>query len=125
MPRRPLRLSRCRPSPTPRTARACGRGSFARDRARGRPPSCFRPPRRQGHLDDVDAVIEVLAEASLLDGGLEIAVRRGDDADVDGNLRLAPEGPDPSLLEDAQELRLEPERHVADLVQEERASRRL
>ena len=52
----------------------------------------------------------------------EVAVRRGDEADVDlDRLRTA----DPLellLLQDAQQLRLELERDLADLVEEQRAA---
>ena len=39
--------------------------------------------RRDEDIDDVEAVVEVLAEASLGDGALEVPVGGGDDADVD------------------------------------------
>src|ERR1700722_13597434 len=44
------------------------------------------PQRGDLNLDDVDAVIEVLPEAALLDLGVEVAVGRGDDARVERDL---------------------------------------
>ena len=73
---------------------------------------------RIGH--DVEPVEEILAEAPGLHLGGEIAVRRGDEAHVDvlgapaDRLHLA-------RLERAQDLRLDRERQLADLVDEERA----
>ena len=48
-------------------------------------------------------------------------MRRRDDAHVDGHAAVGAERLDHAFLEDAQELRLEPDVHVADLVEEERA----
>ncbi len=72
--------------------------------------------------EDVDAIEEVLAKAPGLGLGREIAVRRGDDADVDLDVARLAEPPDRLLLEHAQELHLQPERQLADLVEEERAA---
>ena len=78
--------------------------------------------RRQVQVDDVEPVVEVLAEAARLDLLLEVAVGRGDDADVDRlGLGVADAEDDP-LLQRAQELHLQRERHLADLVEEQRAA---
>ena len=67
------------------------------------------PPRaRSGGTadrDDVDAVEEVLAEALLLDLGLEVAVGRGDDARVERHLLVAADRAHRALLQHAQQLR--------------------
>ena len=98
-------------------------------------PELFEELARQG-LDvggtipqgrDVDrhgahSVVEVRAKASLIDEGREIGVRGGDESKVDGLLLGGPDRPDPSRLECAQELRLDRERELTDLVQEQRAS---
>ena len=73
-------------------------------------------------LDDVDAVEEVLAEAPLLDLGLEVAVGRGDDARVERQLLVAADRADRALLQGAQQLRLHAQRHLADLVEEQGAA---
>ena len=52
---------------------------------------------------------------------LEVAVRRGDDAHVDGHPAVGAERLDHALLQHAKQLRLEADVHVADLVEEERA----
>src|SRR5438105_13103177 len=65
------------------------------------------PECRQLDMNNRDAVIEVLAEAALVDGLAQVAVRGGDDADVRAH---------PDHLE---KLRLEMGREIADLVQEE------
>ena len=61
----------------------------------------------------------------LLDGGLEVAVGRGDEADVERHLAVAADRPHRPLLQRAQQLRLQRERQLADLVEEERAAVRL
>src|SRR5207237_3587751 len=71
--------------------------------------------------DDVDSVIEVLAEAPLFDGLLEIDVGRRDQPELsfDG---FGPSHPlDLAFLDRAQELRLQIEPQIADLVEEQRA----
>ena len=78
--------------------------------------------RRQLDVDHVDAVVEVLAKAAFLDRGFEIAIGGGDDADVERHLGVPADRPDRPLLEGAQQLGLQPEREVADLVEEERAA---
>ena len=73
-------------------------------------------------MDHVDAEVEVLAEAALLDRGLEVAVGGGDDAHVDRHLAVAADRANAPLLQRAQELRAAGWRHVADLVEEQRAA---
>src|SRR2546427_10433989 len=72
--------------------------------------------------EDVQAVVEVFAEALLLDEASEVAVRRGDQADVDLDRPGAADTLELLLLEDPEELRLELERDLADLVEEEGAA---
>src|SRR5213079_3657527 len=84
-----------------------------------------RPPlaeRRYGDADDVQAEEEVLAEAPGAHRRLEVLVGGGDDAHVGADRLPAADARELALLEDAQELRLERERHVGDLVQEQRAA---
>ena len=78
--------------------------------------------RRQAQADDVEAVEEVLAEASVGDERFEIGVGGGDDADVHlDRLRLA-EAVDLARLEEAEQFRLEVGADLGDLVEEERAA---
>ena len=77
--------------------------------------------RRDRHGDDVQAVVEVLAEAPLAHGGPQILVGGGDQAQVD--LQRPPAEPlDLALLQHAQELDLDVRRDLADLVEEQRAA---
>src|SRR5439155_6417813 len=82
--------------------------------------------RRQVDADDVQAEIEILAHPTRRDLGVEIAVRRRDHPRVDVRRRRTADALEAVLLEEAQELRLQLERQLADLVEEERpAFRRL
>src|SRR5262249_27462446 len=77
--------------------------------------------RERHHVQPVE---EIGAKLLLLDRLRQVPVRRGHDARVDLDRLLTADALDLALLEDAQELRLHRERHVADLVEEERASAR-
>ncbi|AUX48415.1 uncharacterized protein SOCE26_099490 [Sorangium cellulosum] len=78
----------------------------------------------RGHDDghDVEAIEEILAEAAVADLGAEVAVGRGDDADVDVFLVQGADAGDAPLLEHAEELHLDGGGSVADLVEEEGAA---
>ena len=69
-----------------------------------------------------DAVIEVFAERPLLRGPVQVLVRRRQHAHVHLARRALAERVDFALLQEAQELRLQGERQVAYLVEEERAA---
>ena len=72
--------------------------------------------------DDVEAVEEVFAEATVGDQLLEVGVGGGDDANVDVDRAWLAERVDFAGLEKAQQLGLDVERDLADLVEEERAA---
>ena len=74
-----------------------------------------------GDLDDVQAVVEVLAKAPGLDGGLEVGVGGRDHPDVDLDAPGAPHPLDLPLLEHPQDLGLEVDPEGGDLVQEQGA----
>src|SRR5512143_2243715 len=78
--------------------------------------------RRQRDRDDVEPIVQVLAELAALHRASEIHVRRGDDAHVDRDRFGAADPPRPTLLEYAQQLALKTKRQVTDLVEEERAA---
>ena len=65
---------------------------------------------------------EILAEAPGGDVGAQFAVGGGDHPDVDPQAPVAADPFDLAFLEHAQELGLHVRRHVADLVEEERAA---
>ena len=78
--------------------------------------------RRHLDRDDVQAVVEVLAELAGLHHRRQIAVGRGDQPDVDAQRPRAAEPLELVLLEHAQDLGLRARAHVADLVEEQRAA---
>jgi hypothetical protein len=78
--------------------------------------------RRQRHRDDVQAVKEVLAERPLLDHLAQVHVARGDDADVESHRARFADTLDLALLQRAQQLGLQRQRHRRQLVDEERAA---
>src|SRR5690606_31344723 len=63
-----------------------------------------------------------LAEATLLDRKRKILVRRGDYPHVDADRRLPADAEELALGEHAQQPGLQRRRHVADLVEEQRAA---
>ena len=85
---------------------------------------CPRPlaERRELDREDVEPVVEVLAERLLADGLEQVAVGGGDDADVDLDRRRAADPLELALLEDAEQLGLGLRGQLADLVEEERAA---
>src|SRR5206468_1353154 len=72
--------------------------------------------RRNGELDDAQAVVEVLAEAAGAHGALEVLVGGGDEPHVDPDRHVPAHPLELLLLDGAQELRLRLERHGAHLV---------
>ena len=58
----------------------------------------------------------------LGDQRLQVLVGRADDAHVDRDLLAAADALDHAVLQEAQQLRLQRQRHVADLVEEQRAA---
>ena len=78
--------------------------------------------RRHDDREAADAEHQVLAEPAGADLGFEIAVGRGDDARVGRDLGGAADARDHLALEHAQQLGLQRERHLADLVEEQRAA---
>ena len=80
------------------------------------------PQRRQAQLDDVQAVEEIGAERVGRHHGLERTVGRRDDADIDGRFAVRPQRPDHAALQRVQQLRLQAERQIVDVVEEDRAA---
>src|SRR5262249_1627067 len=71
---------------------------------------------RKPKVDDVEPVVEVLAEVAGPDLLVEVAIRRRDDPDVDALGLGVADTEDDALLERTQELDLEVERQLAYLV---------
>ena len=78
--------------------------------------------RRQLDGEDVQAVVEVVAQLALGHRGDGIHVRGRQDADVDFLLDPAAQPPEFPLLQDAQQLDLRHRHHLGDLVEEQRAA---
>ena len=74
----------------------------------------------EGERDDVEAVVQVLAELPGRLLRVEVAMRRRDDANVHGDGLGRADGPHLLLLQHAQQLHLQRQRHVADFVEEHR-----
>src|SRR5262249_26057000 len=78
--------------------------------------------RRQLDRHHLEAEVEVLAKLPLGDRRLQVAVRRRQQADVDLDWLVGADAVDLLVLQDTQQLRLQRQRHVANLVQEQRAA---
>src|SRR5688500_16530976 len=79
--------------------------------------------RRDRYLNDVEPVIEVLAQLLVSNGLARIPVRSRDETHVDYRfLCLAANAPYDSILKDSQHLRLERHRHLGELVEEQRTA---
>ena len=77
--------------------------------------------RRQHDRDDVEAVVQVLAEPALGDGLGQVLVGGGDDPDVGLQFLEAADAAEAPLLQHAQQLHLHHRAHLADLVEEDGA----
>ena len=78
--------------------------------------------RRHVDCHFAQAVVQVLAELLFRYEVLEILVGRCNDAHVDRNLLATANAFNDLVLEEAQQLGLQRQRHVADLIQEQRAA---
>ena len=78
--------------------------------------------RRKGQRKDVDAVEEVTAEFVISDVVFEVAVGGNDDADIDLDGLIATDALDFAFFEDAKQLGLHGDGHIADLVEEKSAT---
>ena len=81
--------------------------------------------RRDLQVHDVEAEQQVLAERALAHRLGQVAVRGGDDADVDRHRPGAADAVDHALLDGAQQLGLQPHVHLGDFVEQQRAAVRL
>src|SRR5262245_58984369 len=66
--------------------------------------------------------VQVLAKLATLNGLLQVAIGRGNDPHVDPDARRASQAIEGALLEGAKDLALDGHRHLADLVEENRAA---
>jgi len=68
--------------------------------------------------------VKVLPEVAGSYCLVQVHVRRGDEAHVDGNCGTRPQPHHLAFLQDAQELDLHPQRQVPDFIEKERAALR-
>src|SRR6516165_6544598 len=87
--------------------------------------SCPLAQRRQADRRYIDAVVQVLPKQALPNQLPQIVVGRGDDPDIGADRYAAADGRELALLKHAQEPGLGVDRHVADLVEKQRAALRL
>jgi hypothetical protein len=78
--------------------------------------------RGQPHRQAIKPVVKVLAEGLPVDHLAQIPVRGTDDGQVDGQCTRAAQWRDLPLLEHPQQVRLQWQRHVADLIEEQGAA---
>ena len=71
---------------------------------------------------DVQSVVQVAAECLILDRLIQVLVGRGDDTDIDRSRRIAADTCDFSCLNHPQQGCLHIERHIADLIEENRTA---
>ena len=79
------------------------------------------PAAAASDADDVQAEEQILPEVPGGNRIFEVSIGRGDDAHVDLNVSLAAEPGELAVLQDVEQLGLQRRRHLADLVEEDRA----
>src|SRR5262249_47443764 len=78
---------------------------------------------RQRDADYVQAIVQILTQMLALDRFTWIAIRRGHETHVDdGIMLLTADTTNHAVLDDAQQLRLQRQRHLGELVEEERST---
>src|SRR5229473_3563189 len=82
------------------------------------------PQRRQANVEDVQAIVQILAERATIHRLSEVPVRRSDDANVGLQKTRATQSLKLALLQHAQKLCLGGQAHLADLVEEQYATSR-
>ena len=78
--------------------------------------------RRHIQRQDIQPVIQILAETALGDRLAQSHIGRRNDPHIDADRLTAADPHDLALLQEAQQMALQIHRHVADLVQEQRAA---
>ena len=78
--------------------------------------------RRQPQLEHVEAIEQIFAQHAVANRLRGRAVRRGKHAHVEAELLASAEPARASILENAQELGLQRDRHLGDLVEKQRAA---
>src|ERR1700686_4484671 len=79
------------------------------------------PKRRHAHREDVEPVVQVGAKFLFVHHRLQVPIRGGYEADVGSDRSVAAHALEFLVLDGAQQLRLEFERHLTDLIEKQRA----
>src|SRR4029077_8638927 len=77
---------------------------------------------RHEKRNDIEPVEKILAKSAASDFLFEIFVRRSDDAHIHAQSFVGPDALEALLFEDAQNLGLRAQAHVADFVQKKRSA---
>ncbi len=80
------------------------------------------PQRRHEDRHDVEPIVEVFAELARFDLFFQVAIGRGDEADIDRQRLGAADALELSFLQDAQQLGLKRRGNLADLIEEQSAA---
>ena len=80
------------------------------------------PQRGNAHRKHCQTVIQVRPELAIIDHRFQVPIRRSDNADVDADGPAAAYTLKLLLLKNPQQLGLKMHRHVADLIQKQRAA---
>src|SRR5581483_9690578 len=78
--------------------------------------------RRHLQRHHIEAVVQVLPKLALPDAFLQVDIGGGDDPHIDLDRFRTPQALDFAVLQGPEELRLQVERHVADLVEKDRSA---
>ncbi len=73
------------------------------------------------HLHNVETVVKILAKGALLHHFRQVPVRGADQPDIYVNGPAAAQALKAALLQNAKQLRLQPQVNVADFIQKQRA----
>ena len=68
-------------------------------------------------LEDIEAIVQILAELTVVDRRLEISIGRRNDANIGSNRLPTPDARELKILENMEQLRLKRRGHFPDLVQ--------
>src|SRR5262249_28592098 len=77
---------------------------------------------RQLDREHAQAIVQIVPKRAFFDGPFQVVIRRRQKANVRGDGLIAADALETLFLQDAQELGLRQGRHVADLVEEQRAA---
>ena len=78
--------------------------------------------RRDLQVNHIEAIKQIFAKLAAGHRLRQVAVGGGDDPHVDLDIAVAAERANLTLLQDAEQLHLQGDRHIADLVEKQRAA---